>query len=112
MYFKKYFLVLGASMFCLSIADAGNAKIQSTVSSQIKSKTKLTEKKVLLIARQIAKINGLRLADFQEPEAHYELVHKDQSWVVFFKKKVMSVDGDIMIIVNDRTSESYLHHGG
>ncbi|MFZ6769974.1 hypothetical protein ACO0LM_23210 [Undibacterium sp. Di26W] len=69
-------------------------------------RTNFSKESALLMAKQMAEKRGIKLTDFNDPEVFFELTKKDKSWTVFFVKKTLVVDGNIMVVINDRTGES------
>jgi hypothetical protein len=65
----------------------------------------LTQAEAVRIAGEAAVKHGYRLADYEEPQAHYEFTHKDRTWVIFYVGKVRLPGNHFLVWVDDRTGE-------
>jgi hypothetical protein len=72
---------------------------------------RLSQTQVISIAKQAAEAEGRRLADYKEPEAHYEFTEKDKSWSVFFDGKVPMPGNHFLVYVDDQTQKTKLMPG-
>ena len=100
MHVRHCLSIFSIALCCLALpCDAQITKAITPVASQ----SKLSKDQVLQIARFAVTKHGLKLDSFQSPEAHFELVEKDQSWTVFFTNKTLAVDGDCMVIIDGNT---------
>ncbi|MFZ6780404.1 hypothetical protein ACO0LD_26535 [Undibacterium sp. Ji83W] len=97
--------IISIALCCLTLPS--EAEITKSITT-VASKSKLSKDQVLQIARFAVKKHGLKLDSFQDPEVHFELVRKDQSWTVFFMDKTMAVDGGCMVIIDDNTGRFQL----
>ncbi len=58
------------------------------------------------IAGKAAVKHGYRLADYKDPQAHYEFTRKDKTWSVFYDCKVPMPGHHFLVSVDDRTGEA------
>ena len=72
---------------------------------------RLSQSEVIRIATQAAERDGFRIADYKQPEAHYEFTRKDKSWVVFFDGRVAMPGHHFGVYVDDQTGETRIHRG-
>jgi hypothetical protein len=72
---------------------------------------RLSQAEVIRIATQAAERDGFRIADYKQPEAHYEFTRKDRSWTVFFDGRVAMPGNHFGVHVNDLTGETQIHRG-
>ncbi len=62
---------------------------------------------VVRLARRAATDSGYKLADYREPETHFEFVRKDRSWSVFFQMKPPTPPGGhFLVVVDDETGKT------
>ena len=74
--------------------------------------TRLSQPEVVQIASRAATDAGYKLADYKEPEAHFEFVRKDRSWTVFFVRKPPTPPGGhFSVWVDDQTSKTQVTPG-
>ena len=64
---------------------------------------RLGQAQVVRIAAEAATKHGYRLADYKDPEAHYQFTHKDQTWSVFYDGKVPTPGNHFLVVIDDRT---------
>ena len=81
-------LIFGASPFA---SGCGTAQISSG------------EKRALTIARDTLQEHHLRPDDFSPPKMHYDV--NERCWHVTFWPKLRVIDGDVFVVVDDRTGE-------
>jgi hypothetical protein len=48
---------------------------------------KMSQADVVRVAARAATDAGYKLVDYKKPEAHFEFVHKDGTWTVFYEMK-------------------------
>jgi len=63
----------------------------------------MSQAEVVRIAAGAATKYGYRLADYKDPQAHYEFTRKDRTWSVFYEGKVPMPGHHFLVWVNDRT---------
>jgi hypothetical protein len=84
---------------------------QTSVSDTKPAGARLATAKVIRIAKEAAERRGVRLRDYKEPEAHYELTRKDKSWIVFFDGRVAMPGNHFSVSVDDQTGETRFFGG-
>jgi hypothetical protein len=72
---------------------------------------RLSQPEVLRIAGEAATKHGYRLADYKDPQAHFEFSRKDKTWTVFYDGKVPVPGNHFLVWVDDRTSEAQVMAG-
>ena len=75
------------------------------------SGARLTQAKVIRLAREAAEREGIKLDRYKEPEANYEFTRKDGTWTVFFDGKVPTPGNHFMVWVNDGTKKTKVMRG-
>jgi hypothetical protein len=76
--------------------------------------TRLSQQDVIQVASRAATDAGYKVADYKEPEAHFEFVRKDGSWTVFFERKPptpVGGGGHFQVWVDDKTSRTQVMPG-
>ena len=72
----------------------------------------MSQQDVIRVADRAATDAGYKLADYKEPEAHFEFVRKDGSWTVsFVRKPPTPVGGHFQVWVDDKTSKTRVMPG-
>jgi len=72
----------------------------------------MSQQEVVRAANRAATDAGYKVADYKEPEAHFEFVHKDGSWTVFFEQKPPApLGGHFLVWVDDKTSKTRVMPG-
>ncbi len=66
---------------------------------------------VVRIAAEAATIHGYRLADYKDPQAHYEFTRKDKTWSVFYDGKVAAPGHHFLVWIDDRTATARVMPG-
>jgi hypothetical protein len=73
---------------------------------------KLSQTDVIRAASRAATDSGYKLTDYKEPEAHFEFVHKDGSWTVFYVMKPPTPPGGHFTVwVDDKTGKTRVMPG-
>jgi hypothetical protein len=72
---------------------------------------RLSQSEVIRIATQVAEREGFRIADYKQPEAHYEFTRKDKSWIVFFDGRVAMPGHHFGVSIDDQTGETRIFRG-
>lgn len=73
---------------------------------------RMSQSDVVRIAGRAATAAGYKLADYQEPEAHFEFVRKDGSWTVFYVMKPPTLPGGhFQVWVDDKTGKTQVMPG-
>lgn len=76
------------------------------------SKTNLAESEVLRIAEATVKSEGYDVDKYNRTGCHYEFIHKDHTWTVFYELKPPTPPGGhFMISIDDQTKKAKLVHG-
>lgn len=74
--------------------------------------TNLTKTEVIRIAEETAKANGYDTNKYNMTGCHYEFVHKDNTWTVFFELKPPTPPGGhFLVTVDDQTKKAELAPG-
>ena len=74
--------------------------------------TRLSRQEVVQVASRAATDAGYKIADYKEPEAHFEYVRKDGSWTVFYVRKPPTpAGGHFQVWVDDKTSKTQVMPG-
>jgi hypothetical protein len=80
------------------------AKTRSNKSVETKPDgARLNQVEVVRIAREAATKHGYHVADYKDPQAHYEFTRKDKTWTVFYGGKVPAVGNHFLVWVDDQT---------
>lgn len=94
------FIILFVAVALLTVGCARSTHTRST-------HTRLTQQEVVQVASRAATDAGYKIADYNEPEAHYDFVRKDGSWTVFFVRKPPTPPGGhFQVRVDDKTSKT------
>jgi hypothetical protein len=73
---------------------------------------RMSQQDVVRVANRAASEAGYKVADYKEPEAHFEFVRKDGSWTVFFVRKPPTpAGGHFQVWVDDKTSKTQVMPG-
>jgi len=64
----------------------------------------LTKSQAVLAASQAGQAAGYCLADYEDPDAHFELSDKDRTWSVFYQGRVLRPGNFFLVVVDDRTT--------
>jgi hypothetical protein len=73
---------------------------------------KMSQADVVQAASRASKGAGYELANYQDPETHYEFVRKDRSWTVFYVRKPPTpAGGHFQVWVDDRTGKARVMPG-
>jgi hypothetical protein len=72
---------------------------------------RLSEPEVARIAKEAAEQEGISLSDYHAPTVHFEFVHKDQTWTVFFDGKVAMPGNHFSVSVDDQTGKPQVMRG-
>ncbi|MCH8621078.1 hypothetical protein [Undibacterium sp. TS12] len=83
----------------------GNPIHSITTRAENPAKTRLSEEQVKSIARAALEKKHMVFSDFHDPVVEFEPIDKDHKWQIFFRDKSMTVDGDVMILIDDLTGE-------
>jgi hypothetical protein len=81
-------LICGVSVF---VSGCGSGQISSR------------EQKAITIAQNALREHKLKLEDFDPPKVHYDT--NDQHWGVTFWPKSRVVDGDVFVVIDDKTGK-------
>jgi hypothetical protein len=74
--------------------------------------TRLSQQEVVQVASRAATDAGYKIADYKEPEAHFEYVRKDGSWTVFFVRKPPTpAGGHFQVWVDDKSGKTQVMPG-
>jgi hypothetical protein len=73
---------------------------------------KLKQADVVLVASRAATNAGYKIEKYKEPEAHFEFVHKNGTWTVFFVSKPPTPPGGHFLVwVDDKTGKTQVKPG-
>lgn len=73
---------------------------------------KMSQADVVRVASRAATDAGYKLADYKKPEAHFEFVHKDETWTVFYEMKPPTPPGGHFLVwVDDKTGKTRVMPG-
>ena len=72
---------------------------------------RLSEVQAISIARHAAEREGKNLANYKDPEAHFEFIEKDQSWSILFDGKVPIPGNHFLVEVDDQTESTRVMMG-
>jgi hypothetical protein len=84
---------------------------QPTVPNSQLEGPRLSSAEAVSLAKRAAERQGLRLREYEEPEAHYEFTRKDRSWWVFFNGRIPMHGNHFAISVDDQTGATRLIPG-
>ena len=74
--------------------------------------TRMSQAEVVRVSAGAATDAGYKLADYKEPEAHYEFVRKDGSWTVFYTMKPPTPPGGHFTVwIDDKTGKTQVMPG-
>jgi hypothetical protein len=72
----------------------------------------MSQAEVVRLAGRAAADAGYELADFKEPQAHFEFLRKKNSWTVFYERKPPTLPGGhFQVWVNDKTGKTQVMRG-
>ena len=66
---------------------------------------------VIKLANAAAEKKGYELTKYEAPEAHYEYVHKDDSWWVFYQGKLRAPGNHFSVSIQDKTKKTEVTPG-
>ncbi len=72
---------------------------------------RLSQAQVVRIAAEAATKHGYRLADYKDPEAHYQFTRKDKTWNVFYDGKVPTPGNHFLVEIDDQTGAARVMPG-
>ena len=102
--------LLAASSLLVGCArSTGTAQMPATHTKPVGAR--LTRAEVVRIAAQAAEKHGYRLADYKEPQVHYEFTRKDKTWTVFYDGRVAMPGHHFGVWVGDQTRETQVRPG-
>jgi hypothetical protein len=64
---------------------------------------RLNQVEVVRIAGEAATKHGYHVADYKDPQTHYEFTRKDKTWTVFYDGKVPAAGNHFLVWVDDQT---------
>ena len=74
--------------------------------------TRLSQHDVVQLASRAATDAGYKIADYKEPEAHFEYLRKDGSWTVYFVRRPPTpAGGHFQVWVDDTTGKTQVMPG-
>ena len=82
-----------------------------TAACAVAGEPTLKEAGVIKLSNAAAQKKGYRLADYGPPKAHYEYVHKDGSWSVFYEGKRRLPGNHFIVVIQDKTQKVELMPG-
>jgi hypothetical protein len=71
----------------------------------------MTQAEVVRAAAQSGKGAGYNLADYKEPDVHFEFTDKDQTWSVFYEGRVALPGNHFLVVVDDKTATTRVAPG-
>jgi len=89
-YFQSIFALLICGVF-IFVSGCGSRQISSR------------EQRAITIAQDTLREHKLKPEDFDPPKVHYDT--NDQRWVVTFWPKSRVIEGDVFIVIDDKTGK-------
>jgi hypothetical protein len=72
---------------------------------------RMAQAEVVRAAGQAGEAAGYRLADYKEPEVHFEFTEKDRSWSVFYKGRAAEPGNHFLVVIDDKTAATRVAPG-
>ena len=69
------------------------------------SEAKLSQAEVIRLANAAAQKDGRDLTKYEAPEPHYEYLRKDDTWVIFYMRKIPAPGSDFSVRIQDKTKK-------
>jgi hypothetical protein len=104
--FIRYGCALLAAGLLLVGCSRSAGRAQAPATHTKPPATRLTQGEVIRIASQAAEKHGYRLADYKEPQVHYEFTRKDKTWTIFYDGRIAMPGHHFGVWVGDQTGET------
>ena len=72
---------------------------------------RMAQAEVVRAAGQAGEAAGYRLADYKEPEVHFEFTEKDRTWSVFYEGRVARPGNHFLVVIDDKTAATRVAPG-
>jgi hypothetical protein len=72
---------------------------------------RMAQAEVIRAAGQAGEAEGYRLAEYEEPEVHFEFTDRDRTWSVFYPGRVRGLGNHFLVVVDDKTAATRLVPG-
>jgi hypothetical protein len=107
----RHFLVALALSLLFAGCSHPTTSTAPTASDAKVDGARLSQAQVVRIAAEAATKHGYRLADYKDPEAHYQFTRKDKTWSVFYDGKVPTPGNHFLVVIDDQTGAARVMPG-
>ena len=74
-------------------------------------RTSMSRDEVVRTANRAAVAAGYSLAEYRDPELHFELLERDRTWTVRYDRPVSYPGSDFLVVVDERTGKTEVLRG-